>query len=274
MAGEQVVMVATDLSARSDRPFERAFLLADQLGASVLVLHVLETKQELTQEEDQRLRELVEEEFGATAANAEILFERGSVPSTISRVAEERGCGLIITGVARFNSPSDYVLGTAVDHLVRQSPVPVLVIKRRPRRPYRKLLVGIDFGEESRSALLRAAELFPEAELRLIHVYHSAYDAFLAHDTTAGHIRKEAEEKMDGFVGALPDELRQRVEPVLEEGHLPAVIDKMIREWRADLLVIGTDGGSALEHATLGSQAADLVDYEPCDVLTVRAEGA
>ena len=270
MAANDPVMVATDLSARSDRPFERAFLLADQLGTSVLVLHVLERKKELSEEERDRLLDLVEQEFGATAANSEVLLEHGSVASTIARVAEERRCSLVITGVARFNSPGDYVLGTAVDHIVRRSTVPVLVVKRRPRKPYRRLLVATDFSSSSMNAVVTAAALFPEAELRLIHVYHSSYDAFLAHDTTADYIRGEAERSMQAFVDALPEDLRQRLQVRLEEGHLAGVIEDRIREWQAELLVLGSHGGSGFSQATIGSQTADLLEYEPCDVLVVR----
>ena len=270
MAANDPVMVATDLSARSDRPFERAFLLADQLGTSVVVLHVLERKKELSDDERERLLDLIEQEFGATAANSEILLEHGSVASTIGRVAEEKRCSVVITGVARFNSPADYVLGTAVDHIVRRSTVPVLVVKRRPRNPYGRLLVATDFSSSSMNALLTAAALFTQAEIRLIHVYHSSYDAFLAHDSTADYIRGEAEKSMTAFTEALPDTLRQRLQASVEEGHLAGVIEDRIREWQADLLVLGSHGGSGFSQATIGSQTADLLEYEPCDVMVVR----
>jgi nucleotide-binding universal stress UspA family protein len=270
MAADDPVMVATDLSARSDRPFERAFLLAKQLDAPLLVLHVLERKKDLEQEKRERLLRLIEEEFGANAQNAEILLEPGEVPETIARVAHERNCALIITGVARFNSPADYVLGTAVDHLVRQSRTPVLVVKRRPRKPYRRLLAGTDFSSGSMHALVKAAQLFPDAELRLIHVYRSAYDAFLAHDTTADYIRDEAQTSMRAFTDALPKSVRSRLETAVTEGHLAGVIEDEISNLRADLLVLGTHGRSGFAQATVGSQAADLLEYEPVDVFVTR----
>lgn len=270
MAANDPVMVATDLSARSDRPFERAFLLGEQLGTSVVVLHVLERKKTLTDEEQDRLLTLIEQEFGATAANSEIVFEYGSVAPAIARAAEERSCSVVITGVARFNSPGDYVLGTAVDHIVRRSPAPVLVVKRRPRKPYERLIASTDFSSCSMHALVTAATLFPEASIRLLHVYRSAYDAFIAHDTTAEYIGSEAERSMKAFTDALPESVRARVEASVEEGHLAGVIEERIREWQADLLVLGSHGRSGFAHATIGSQAADLLEYEPCDVLVVR----
>lgn len=270
MTGNAPVMVATDLSPRSDRPFERAFLLADQLGTSVLVLHVLERDKPLSEKERERLVGLIEQEYGATAANSKIRFEHGAVSSAIARVADERDCSVVITGIARFNSPGDYVLGTAVDHIVRRSRVPVLVVKRRPRHPYRQLIAVTDFSSCSKHALRTAAELIPDLPIRLLHVYHTSYDAFLSHDSTADYIRGEAERQMQDLLDELPEQLRSRIEPSLEEGHLAGVIEQRIRDWDADLLVLGSHGHGALAHATIGSQAADLLEYEPCDVLVVR----
>jgi nucleotide-binding universal stress UspA family protein len=273
MASNDPVMVATDLSARSDRPFERAFLLAEQLGASLVVLHVVERKESLDIEERERLLDLIEQEFGATQANSDIVLEHGSVTSTIARVAEERRCSVVITGVARFNSPGDYVLGTAVDYIVRKSPVPVLVVKRRPRKPYARLLVATDLSSSSMHALVTAAELFPGANIRLIHVYHSSYGAFIAPDTTAKFIGDEARQTMRDFLDKVPPSVRHRLEFAVVEGHLAAVIEDEIRSWRADLLVLGSHGRSGFAQATIGSQAADLLEYEPCDVLVVRDHG-
>lgn len=271
MANQAPILVATDLSARSDRPFERAFLLSKQLAAPLIVLHVVEGRKKLQESERERLHALIEQEFSASAENSEVILAHGQVNATIARVAEERDCALVITGVARFNSPSDYVLGTAVDHLVRKSASPVLVVKRKPRKPYRKLLVGTDYSIASREALLVAADLFDAAQIRLVHVFHSAYDAFLAHDTTADYIHSEADEQMRKFVEDLPADVAGRIDTKVVEGHLASTIEAEIRSFEADLLVLGTEGRSGFAQMTIGSQAADLLQYEPCDVMTVRS---
>src|SRR5690606_16635184 len=107
MPVEPRILVATDLSARSDRSLERSMLLKRQLGASLIVLHVIEDGDPLGAEEEEKLRFHLQEEFGLTSEDAEICFDYGSVPQTIARVAEERDCALIVTGIARYNSPRD-----------------------------------------------------------------------------------------------------------------------------------------------------------------------
>lgn len=262
------IMVATDLSFRSDRPFERAALLSQQLGTRMIVLHVLDPQDEISGEDRSRVAALIESEFGAAAAAAELLLESGSVPRTVGAVAEERHCSLVITGVARMNSPGDYMLGNSVDHIIRRSSVPVLVVKRRPRKPYARLLVATDFSDSSRHSVVVAAELLPEAKIRLVHVYHSSYGAFLSHDGTEPRIHREMDDAMARFVASLPGDVRARVDGSVREGHLAAVIEEEVRG--ADLLVLSTHGRGGLAQATIGSQASDLLRYEPCDTLVVR----
>src|SRR3546814_4410211 len=79
---------------------------------------------------------------------------------------------LIVTGVARYNSIGDYLLGTVVDHIVRRAQAPVLVGRRRPAHPYRRIVVATDLSDCSRAALLSAARLFPGADFTLVHAFH------------------------------------------------------------------------------------------------------
>lgn len=266
------VLVATDLSARSDRPMERALLLAKQPGVSLVVLHV-PGKSPLEPDDEQRLAAQIRREFDLPEAGVEIVFEYGSVPDVIAATADERGCSLIVTGVARFNSPRDYLLGTAVDYLVRESPAPVLVVKRRPRQPYQRLLIATDFSSCSADAVRAAAAMFEESQLRLVHSFHAAWQAFLANDTTEPLVRGEAERSMKEFLESLPADVRSRLEPVLEEGHLGSVIAEQVESWSADLLVLGSHGRSGIAHATIGDTAAELLNSAPCDVLVVRRRG-
>lgn len=265
------ILVATDLSARSDRPLERALLLKRQLGASLLVLHVLEGKNQLGAEDELKLRALLQGEFGLTTEDAEICFDNGSVPETIARVAAERGCALIVTGVARYNSPRDFVLGTAVDYLVRKSSLPVLIVKRRARQPYVRLVVATDFSDAATHALLAAAELFPHAKICLVHAFQAAFQGFLEHDTTALFIREEAEKSMRRLLSELPATIQRRVEAIVEEGQPACVFSSNVCEQRGDLLVFGTKAGRAGYAHVAGSEDAwHLPRTEPCDVLIVR----
>lgn len=264
-----IILAATDLSARCDRAVERALLLGRQLGAPVSILHVREDAGKLSSQEQERLRALMNADFGLEGQAVEICFAHGPVPSTIAKFADERDCALIVTGVARFNDLRDFVLGTAVDYLVRESSRPVLVVRRRARRPYERLVVATDFSPTAASALAASAALFPKARIRLVHAYQAAFEAFLDHDSTAPTIRAEAEEQMEHLIAELPEGLRSRVETFIEEGRPATILPQNVSEFGNELLVLGTWHKRRHAHVMGSEDASTVPAREPCDVLIV-----
>lgn len=268
------LLLATDLTARSDRATDRALLLAEQLSASILLLHVVEDEDDGGRLQA-RARKTLDSMIGKQADGVEILIRRGKVDREILDLAQERSVTLIVTGVARFNNIRDYVLGTAVDHLVRHSSVPVLVVKRRGHEPYRRLLVATDFSACSAYALETAAALFPGAEITVWHSCHAAYEAFLNADETVISSVFEAERNMKQFVDSavLPAETRQRLTQLVDVGRdLWSQAETIVHDGDFDLLVLGTHGRSGVAFAAIGSRAAELLQCADCDVLMVRAE--
>lgn len=264
------ILVATDLSARSDRAVDRAFELGRDLGRAVEVVHVLKAEghdgvPELALKN--RVRETLPEE----GESAEVLVPEGSPPGTIARVAKERGSAMIVAGVARFNQISDYFLGTAVDYLIRHAEVPVLVVKQRPRGLYRRILVPTDFSPASKQAIVAAAGLFPEATIRVVHVFHVGFEGW----GVADHVREEtlarAEGGMAEFLGS--DDLAAfsaRIEGTLASGEPESAVGQAIEDYDADLVVLGTQGGGKLRQLAGGSRANSLLSWIRPDTLMVR----
>ena len=206
------------------------------------------------------------------AAEAGIVLASGSVPETLARTAQERGSALLVTGVARYNSLGDYLLGTAVDHVVRTAQIPVLVVKQRVRGPYETLLVASDLSTCSRKALATAGEFFPEATLHLVHAYHVPFEGWLKSEQVANEARDEAQGELDAFLKdpALPEAIRARVRVRIGYGETAAVMAKALRETGADLVVLGTHGKSGFTRATMGSNAESILSWAPVDTLMVR----
>ena len=272
MTSPRTILLASDLTARCDRPTDRAFMLGEQLGASVLLLHVVDG--DVADERmAERAHEALEAIVGHRMERVEVQVRCGEVHREIFRLAEERDPLVIVTGVARFNSVRDFILGTAVDHLVRHASRPVLVVKRRALRPYARLLVATDFSDCSRQALEAAASLFPDASLTVWHGYHAAYEAFLDPIESAREVRRQGEVDMAHFLEtvSLPDDLRDRLEVVFDEGELLFRASETMRDGGYDLLVLGTHGRGGFAHATIGSRAAELLQCVNRDVLMVRS---
>ena len=267
------VLVATDLSARSDRAVDRAALLARQWGVRLLVFHALEAGSQLEDEP-----ELAERAIRAVLPNpmddVAIVPAIGPAPVMIAQTAEQADCGLIVTGVARLNHVGDYLTGTAVDHVVRHATVPVLVVKQRPHRSYASILVATDFSDCSRLALLTVAQLFPDAALHLVHAYHVPYDAWTPSEAVRQEVMRETQEELDAFAQdpAIPDTVQARITPHLGYGELLSVVRKTAEDVAADLVAVGTHGRSGFVHAIIGSMAEEILRSVSADTLMVREQ--
>lgn len=265
------ILVATDLSARSDRAIDRATFLAQQWGVRLFVLHALEPGSRL-----EAKPELAEQAIRAALPDPEadvgIVPAIGPAPTVIVEAAASAGCGLIVTGVARFNHVSDFLIGTAVDHVIRHATAPVLVVKQRPHGPYPSILVATDYSSCSRQALLTAAALFPDAALHLIHAYHVPYEGWQRSDEVKQEVTREAQVELGAFVQdpAIPDTVRARISARLGYGEPHTVVWDAADDVRANLIVFGTHGRSEFIPAVIGSMAEELLRCVPHDTLMVR----
>jgi len=267
--GSQPVLVATDLSARADRAIDRAVMLGQQLSRPVVALHVV-TDGELSVEEAERRLRCVLPQGGA---NIEALVAEGSATEEIAAVADEQDAALICTGVARFNSIGDFLLGTAVDDLCRRAEQPVLVVKERAREPYRTIIFPTDFSACSRAALLRALGLFPEARFQLVYAFHVPYAAWNKDSYVKDDLARDAGADMDEFIATLVAEQKvaSRLEGRVAQGNLFELIYAVAEETGANLVAFGTHGESGFRQATIGSMANELLNKLRLDTLVVRS---
>lgn len=263
------ILVATDLTARADRPFARAKWLADYWKADRTLLFVSSAKAEA---DIAKVEALLLRNYGADAEGCNLAINYGSPPKVIAETAIQLDSDLIVVGAARHNNISDFFLGTAVDHLVHHAAAPVLIVKERPRANYGRILVATDFSDFAVHALRTALEFFPDAKIELVHAYHVAYDAWLKSDGVADDVRSDAEKELDGFMTRmnLSEKDASRVTPGLVEGNLHQSIYNMLDTGDFELLVLGTHGRSGFVMATIGSRASEMMGWSPVDVLMVR----
>ena len=265
-------LLASDFTARSDRPLDRALQVAREKNGKLVIAHVLEKGEG---DPDPATVERLRADLPQEARDAELVVRTGSAPKVLAQLAAERGSDLIVAGVARYNSIGDYMLGTAVDHIVRNAEAPVLVVRARATGPYTHMGVATDLSDCSRAALLTAAGLFPDAAITLIHAFHVPYEGWLKSDDVKQEVRAEAWEGLDAFLAhADVSPLSARIKALAEEGETGGVILGHLKSTGADLLVLGTHGRSGFSHATIGSQAEALLAAADVDVLMVREHKA
>jgi nucleotide-binding universal stress UspA family protein len=134
------------------------------------------------------------------------------------------------------------------------------------------MLAATDLSGCSRAALIKAAELFPDAAIDLIHAYHVPYESWLNSDEVRAEVRDEAQQALSAFLNntALSDSLRERIAAKIDYGETATVMAKALQDSAADLVVLGTHGHSGFVHATIGSTAESLLSWVGPDTLMVR----
>ena len=263
------ILIATDLTARADRPFARAKMLADLWKADRTLLFVNDPKSEV---DISKVEAQLRRNYGADTIGCNLAVNYGSPPKVIADTALQLDSDLIVVGTARHNNISDFFLGTAVDHLVHHAQAPVLIVKERPQAQYARIVVATDFSDFSAHALRTALRLFPDAEIDLVHAYHVAYEAWLKSEGVAAEMQSDAEKELHDFMASLdlPEKDAARITPRLVEGDLHQSVYKMLDSGDFDLLVLGTHGKSGFLKATIGSRASEMMNWSPVDVLMVR----
>jgi nucleotide-binding universal stress UspA family protein len=275
------ILLATDLSCRCDRALDRAALLAATWSARLVVAHALRRPQPVTDAPSWRqgmdAKQIAERRVrtdlrGADGIDVEVVVQRTTPVPLILRTTKRAACDLIVTGVARDETLGRMLLGTTVDALVRKSPVPVLVVKTRPRGPYRNVVVATDFSQGSRTALETAVTLFPDGGIRLFHAYDvplesHVNDRMLARES----VGRDARERARKFLAATPAvQATADVMPVLcEYGNAAGLLNELASTDQIDLVVIGSTGQGGVLGLLLGSTAQRLVTTLQSDVLVV-----
>jgi nucleotide-binding universal stress UspA family protein len=277
------ILLATDLSARSDRTLDRAVQLAGQWSSELVVLNVLEASPApdmalamIYGEEGVSNEQIVQRELQQDIAGLDIQpivkIARGDAAESIRTIAVDNDCDLIVTGMARNETFGRFLLGTTVEKLVRMVYQPLLVVRNRPRKPYRKVVVATDFSDSSRHALHAAAQFFPDCELIIYHACKIPLSGLadgISTDRVGDDVtRNECAVFLENSV--LSDDLRKRLKVVVEYGVLETTLTHYVRKNAVDLVVMGTHGRSGLMSILLGSLVARMLNWLPCDTMIVR----
>ena len=280
------LLLATDLSARSDRAMDRASLLAKQYGAELVVLHVLETRTEARSVRRARFsasfhpnaeskalaRRQLLGDLQDAGEKVAILIEEGDPHEVILQTARTQGCDLIVTGVARNEMFGRLTLGKTVDRLLRAAQLPLLIVTDRARTSYRNVVVAVDFSEASRQALQAAANLFAPQSITVLHA-HAAPVAYAANDREhhLAQFRQLAHQQYMEFLesSGFSDSVRAQLRPAIEWGDPAVLLRELVGKIDADLAVFGTHGRGVLLRAFVGSVARRIAEFLPCDALVI-----
>lgn len=276
------ILTATDLSARSDRAFERALALAKGTGAELHVLYVIDEDlpSQIFADLSEAARDDIAKRLSAKGEGdrAVVHVEAGQPWKVIVQKAQDLEADLIVVGTHKNRGIAELFAGTTLERVARYSDTPVLLVRDPVTGPYNTAIVGVDFSPMAQRTAKLAARVAPVADLTLVHAYHIPFKALTMPINAQGDIPKRERDaierplfaEMTRFtetLGLAKDRTTQR----LREGGATSILGQEVRRSRADLVALGVHARSPWVLGLLGSTAIDAMSSPPCDVLLVTA---
>ncbi len=261
------------------RVADRARIVAESSGLSLDIVHVLESLSEamipesLAKLVDRHRRETSERTAAwvrdRTDAPVELQVLRGSPSWDLVRLSKQ--ADLTVVGSSSVDSTR---VGPVATSVARMASSDVLLVRRQPRVPYRKVVAAVDFSEASKAAVGAVLRRFPEAEVTAMFALPTRFDPLLSEaglfneeiSASRSQRMEEASLRMEEFVENWPG----RVRSLVVDGPPQETIDEMVRRRGADLVSVASRGAGATRMVLLGTVAEAVTTEAPCDVFVAR----
>lgn len=287
------ILVASDISESSALAENKAAMLCQRFGLSELELvHVQDTSfasmlgqilgsgkqtRELIAEQVAKdfipVKNRLLEQFGIHASLT-VLFGRPSVE--IAGYAAKSQADVVVAGAKQPDIGRKFFLGNTTDRLLHVTPVPLLIVRQKPTRPYENVLIPVDFSENAMYAARLGVEiLFPHARKTLLHAYDIPNEGLMRYANVSANLiggfqdgaKKQATENMAGLMASLGK--AEKISQVVQYGQVLRSIEDYVDRHHPDLIIMGKQGRSNLEALLLGSTTRNTINQTTCDILVI-----
>jgi nucleotide-binding universal stress UspA family protein len=211
----------------------------------------------------------------------------GNPRRAVSECAEEWHADLVLVGSQGLNALARLALGSTVKSVLRHTKCSVEIVRKPQDTPEggaarRRILVATDGSEFSTRALSSIAERpWPEGtEVKIISV--PEFTTWLGDFPSfpLGQVEKLNKSALDAAKAAvaLGEEILSKkgfrvTASIAFEAEAPAktILDEA-RDWKADLLVVGSHGRRGFDRFAMGSVSESVAMNAPCSVEVVHAQ--
>lgn len=283
------LLVPVDLTPAADRVVGRVARLPLAADAHVTLLHVvpeglpLRDQRRATRDAAKVLADAARDLRSALPVRVEPLVQVGAADARIAACARAKGAELIVMGRGQRRGLRDVLLGSTAERVIRHGRLPVLVVRRPPRAPYRRPALALDLDRAAHHvihALLRVIPP-PRPAVTVIHAFDDPYrravypSLFEDLDAREAELRLSASRALGELLADAVARARVPADAVpawklhLRYGSPQTVIEKAVEREATDLLVLGTHTQTGLAHMLLGTVAGDVLRAVACDVLVV-----
>ncbi|MFC6764745.1 universal stress protein [Natrinema soli] len=274
----QEILIATDGSELASVAAEQGLAVAEQLGANVHVLSIIDDGSHSGGVRDHRrddFREAVERVADSAAERdvvAETAVRNGRPHREILAYADEHTVDLLVLGTHGRTGVRRWILGSVATSVLRESRRPVLTVSTTatdiPRR-FDDVLVATDERHGADGAI--------DHGIALAEAYGATIHALYVVDDTVSRLPAVLEEfERQGSRATATVETRAATRGLdtiraIERGVPHSEIVEYADARSIDLLVVGTEGRTGLDRLAFGSVSQRVVGSASVPVLTVRS---
>jgi nucleotide-binding universal stress UspA family protein len=246
----------------------RAIQVAVDNDAWLRVVHA--SREELTEDDRARIQGLSAVLRATTppALHAHLAVIRNDPVDGILEEIETFDPDLIVLGAherARFR---DTLFGTTAARLLARTPVPILVARQAERRPYRRILAAIDSDSTAEPVLRLATRVGSARHLFVVHARPERPERHVSPGCDVDPDSRSALERIVRQAAPRSEELQVHLD--VRDGDPFRVIEREVRQYKPDLLVMGTHGRQGVDRILFDSLAEDALAYFDLDMLVVR----
>ena len=271
------IIVPIDFSEHSEYALKTAAKLAKKTNAELLVLHMLEMSDVILTKSDSEQQQktvfflkLVEQKFEAFLDKDYLkdvkvtpIVKHFKVFSEVNDVAKEHDASLIVMGSHGTSGFKEFFVGSNTERVVRNSEIPVLVIKNEIKDiNFSTAVFATSFEEENVRPYLTATSMFKSFGTKLILLYVNLPNE---HFKSSVEIEKKIAEFLitaDGNLDRIND-VAYQADYTVEQG-----VINYANKVGADIIAIPTHGRKGISHFFAGSIGEDIANHSPLPVMT------
>ncbi len=276
------IIVPVDFSEHSNYAMETAAIIAKKNNAEIIALHMLEMPDTLLTNSDTlqhekivffvKLAEKRFQEFLDTPYLKDVevtpIVKRFKVFDEISEVAVDHSVDLIVMGSHGASGLTEIFVGSNTERVVRNSEVPVLVVKNKPNNfNLDNVVFASDFSRKSVVSYINASKLLHNlgAKLKLLYVNlpGESFKSSSQMEETVQEFLMTADGNLNMF-----GEVNYICDYSVESGVL-----NFAKKINADAVAVATHGRKGLAHFFEGSISEDIANHADLPVITFRIMG-
>ena len=272
------ILVPTDFSPQAENALKVAVQMAQRFDSEIFLLHMLElptgnidpvsgsNTNELPEAlfflklAKKRFKELMSQDY-LKGIKVHETVEFHQAFEGIMEISQKHNCDIIIMGSHGSTGLKEIFIGSNAEKVVRNSAIPVMIIKNdRPNFEVKNLVFATDYNPENKHTLRKVKKFAKKIDAILHLVFINTANNFV--------IEEEAQKGLEDFVKG--EDLKNYTLNIYNDVTVEKGLLNFATGINAELISISTHGRKGLDHFFNGSISEDLVNHSNMPIVTFK----